>query len=148
MGNIFLIGFSLAAGATTIINANNSREIEFLNKMNLKIFMLPHIAFGLVVSPSTARGSQVSLLRFPFIWHSTKHSDRAIVVCSLFTTPGAFSAAVASRRSSCLRSDGLIESLASYPGSEEESDSTTARNEKQNVFCARKEFGTNMENEK
>lgn len=30
---------------TTIINANNSREIEFLNKMNLKIFMLPHIVF-------------------------------------------------------------------------------------------------------
>lgn len=53
---------------TTIINANNSREIEFLNKMNLKIFMLAAASYSFFLLSH----SLCDLIQLFFIWHTQK----------------------------------------------------------------------------
>lgn len=70
---------------TTTINANNSREIEFLNKMNLKIFMLPHTVFVLFLL--STRFSSLSKLRrrsrlcfISFLWHTQKFQSVLLFV--------------------------------------------------------------------
>lgn len=106
---------------TTTINANNSREIEFLNKMNLKIFMLLHIVFCLIPSfhpilislqahPSLSL-SFPALLHFIFMAHTK--IPISIVVCSLFTTSQFLRARLLIERSRRRRD-------ASYPTSTEQ----------------------------